>query len=87
MIKIWLPSKKTIDFCNDELGINISKMKNVFKQIVNYEKLGIHAPSKRDYFSHALYNARQYTTFDEKVNSKLQPMSIKVAQFSMNNLE
>jgi hypothetical protein len=62
-------------------------MKNVFKQIVNYEKLGIHAPSKRDYFSHALYNARQYTTFDEKVNSKLQPMSIKVAQFSMNNLE
>jgi hypothetical protein len=62
-------------------------MRNAFKQIVNYEKLGMHSPFKRDCFGHALYKALQYTTSDEKVNSDLQPMNIKVAQFSINNLE
>jgi hypothetical protein len=76
-----------MDSCSDKLGINISKMRNVFKQIVNYEKLGIHAPFKRDCFGHPLYKVRQYTTFDEKVSSNLQPMNIKVPQYSMNNLE
>jgi hypothetical protein len=76
-----------MDSCSDELGINISKMKNVLKQIVNYEKLGMHAPFKRDCFGHALYKACQYTNSDEKVNCNLQPMNIKVAQFSINNLE
>jgi hypothetical protein len=55
MIKIWLyftsfPNTKTMDSCNDELRIIISKMINVLKQIVNYEKLGMHAPFKRDFF-------------------------------------
>jgi len=70
-----------MDSCSDELGINISKMKNVLKKIVNYEKLGMHAPFKRDCFDHALYKACQYTNFDEKVNCNLQTMNIKVAQF------
>jgi hypothetical protein len=46
-----------MDSCTDELGINISKMINVFKQIVNYDKLGMHAPFKRDCFGHAIYKA------------------------------
>jgi hypothetical protein len=36
-----------MDSCSDELGINTSKMKKKIKQIVNYEKLGMHAPFKR----------------------------------------
>jgi hypothetical protein len=39
-----------MDSCSDELGINISKMKNVFKKIVDYEKLGMHAPFKKGLF-------------------------------------
>lgn len=78
-----------MDFCSDELGINILKMRNFFKQIVNYEKLGVHAPFKKDCFGHALYKTHQYTTFDEKVSSNLQPMNIKIAHFQstiLNNM-
>jgi hypothetical protein len=54
-------------------------MTNLLKQIVNYEKLKILAPSEGVCFGHALSKACQYAIFDEKVN--LQPVNIKSIQF------
>jgi hypothetical protein len=43
-------------------------MKNVLKQIISYEELGILAPFEGVCFGHAFSKACQHVTFDEKVS-------------------
>jgi hypothetical protein len=49
-------------------GTNLSTMKNVLKQIVSYEKLGILASFEGVCFGHAYSKACQHAAFDEKVS-------------------
>jgi hypothetical protein len=55
-------------------------MRNVLKQIVNYEKLGILAPFEGVCFHHAFSKACQHATFDEKVSLGLQHVNTKSTQ-------
>ncbi len=64
-------------------GTNLFIMTNVFKQIVNFEKLVILAPFEGVCFGHALFKACQYATFNEKVSLGLQLVNIKFAQSSI----
>jgi len=52
-------------------------MRNVLKQIVSYEKLGILAPFEGVCFGHASSKACQHATFDEKVSLGLQHVNTK----------
>jgi hypothetical protein len=58
-------------------------MTNDLKQIVRCEELGMLAPFESVCFEHALSKACQYTTFNQKVGSSLQLVSIKSSQFSI----
>jgi len=77
-------ANKIICYVKDE-GTNLSTMTNVLNQIVTCENLGIKAPFESICFGHAFSKACQYTTFDEKVSSNLQPLNIKVAQSSIQS--
>jgi hypothetical protein len=63
--------------CVKDEGTNLSRMTNVLKQFVSYERLGILAPCEGVCFGHALSKTCQYATSNVKVSSSLQPMSIK----------
>jgi hypothetical protein len=52
---------------------------------VKCECLGIQAPFEGVCFGHALFKAWQYTTFDENVNFRLQPMNIKATKSSIQS--
>jgi hypothetical protein len=59
----------------------LSIIANVFKcQTITCEKLGILTPFESVCFGYAFFLTCQYATYNEKVSSSLQHVSIKCAQ-------